>query len=73
MSYRNLHIALLISLIIFDLCMLNLAGIGAFWLRCRTALFEEGTLQSVLVSPSSLLKKCVYAKMTVVFPCGLVL
>ena len=23
--------------------------------------------------PSSLLKKCVYAKMTVVFPCGLVL
>ncbi len=24
-------------------------------------------------APSSLLKKCVYAKMTVVFPCGLVL
>ncbi len=25
------------------------------------------------LKPSSLLKKCVYAKMTVVFPCGLVL
>ncbi len=38
--------------------------------------FENDNLSKCLeyiFGPSSLLKKCVYAKMTVVFPCGLVL
>lgn len=53
MSYRSLHVALLIGLVILDLCMLNVSGVSAFYLRCRTALFEEGTLQGIL-APSRL-------------------
>lgn len=52
MSYRNLHVALLVLLIVLDLCMLNVSGVTAFWLRCRTAMFETGTLQGILKAPS---------------------
>ena len=47
MSYRSLHISLLMLLLILDICMINLSGMAAFWLRCRTALFEEARVQVV--------------------------
>lgn len=46
MSYRSLHMGLLVVLLGLDAVMINLSGIGAFWLRCRTAVFEEPALVS---------------------------
>ncbi len=40
MTYRTLHITLLFLLLALDLIMVNLSGVAAFWLRCRTAVFE---------------------------------
>ncbi len=51
-SYKNLHVALLVLLIILDLFMLSASGMAAFWLRCRTAMFETGTLRGILKAPS---------------------
>jgi exopolysaccharide biosynthesis polyprenyl glycosylphosphotransferase len=41
MSYKSFHIALLLILIALDIVVVNLAGIGSFWVRCRTATFSE--------------------------------
>lgn len=45
MSYRSLHIGLLVLLLALDVAMINISGISAFWLRCKTALFEEADLR----------------------------
>ena len=47
MTYRTLHIALLVLLITLDIAMINMSGVAAFWLRCRTALFDEPVLENV--------------------------
>lgn len=41
MSYRLLHYSLLVLLLGLDVCAISISGIGAFWLRCRTGLFEN--------------------------------
>ena len=64
-----------------DLYVPNYQTVGAIfarWLSIKmtaTATFLETFFCKELLGhdTSSLLKKCVYAKMTVVFPCGLVL
>jgi exopolysaccharide biosynthesis polyprenyl glycosylphosphotransferase len=46
LTYRTLHIGLLVVLLGLDAVMINLSGIGAFWLRCKTAVFEAPALSS---------------------------
>ena len=47
MTYRSLHLSLLIFLLALDAVMVNLSGIAAFWLRCRTAVFEAPAYHSI--------------------------
>lgn len=47
MTYRSLHIMLLVMLLALDAVMVNLSGVAAFWLRCRTAIFDTPNLTAV--------------------------
>lgn len=55
MTYRSLHILLIVLLLALDVVMINLAGVGAFWLRCRTGLFEEVDARSSDLTRQSVL------------------
>jgi exopolysaccharide biosynthesis polyprenyl glycosylphosphotransferase len=54
LSYRSLHILLLVVLLVLDIVMVNVSGVVAFWLRCRTAVFDTPELASADLSKDTI-------------------
>lgn len=52
MSYRFLHHSLLVLLLGLDIAAINASAVGAFWLRCRTTLFEAPAVEVIRPAPN---------------------